>query len=316
MRGALDWLDELEPTPGARPRGGRARRRGPGRRAGSGRPLPTLRPRDRDGAGRRCDPRPADDPGAARDRAGRGRPADAVRGARAGLADASTVTGATPARIAACFARARSAGDAHGSPIEAAAAALGLAGRVARGDPADRSSPPGGRSLGPGRIEPWDYWHAVGAAARRLDRLVPVDRPARPQPALPGGARRGPGRARHHVRRPAAPGTAADPGGVHDRDGRMGDWPAGWRTLDAATAVGLRDVRRKAASATSLELLHESGHALHYAAVRARPAFLDWTAGDTGVPRGHGRRRRLGRGRARPGSATGSATRRRRARPS
>ena len=35
----------------------------------------------------------------------------------------------------------------------------------------------GWRSIvGPDRLEPWDYWHAVGAAARTLDALVPADR--------------------------------------------------------------------------------------------------------------------------------------------
>jgi oligoendopeptidase F len=34
------------------------------------------------------------------------------------------------------------------------------------------------------------------------------------------------------------------------------------------------------------ELLHESGHALHNAAVRTRPAFLDWTLADTGFLEG------------------------------
>ena len=35
-----------------------------------------------------------------------------------------------------------------------------------------------------------------------------------------------------------------------------------------------------------LELLHESGHALHIAAIRTRPAFLDWTLEDTAFVEG------------------------------
>jgi oligoendopeptidase F len=30
-----------------------------------------------------------------------------------------------------------------------------------------------------------------------------------------------------------------------------------------------------------VELLHESGHAIHYAAIRTRPAFIEWTEGET-----------------------------------
>ena len=65
--------------------------------------------------------------------------------------------------------------DRDGSPVEAAAAALGLPHGSLEGNlhailAAWRVV------LGPVRLEPWDYWHAVGAASRRLDRLVPVDR--------------------------------------------------------------------------------------------------------------------------------------------
>ena len=35
-----------------------------------------------------------------------------------------------------------------------------------------------------------------------------------------------------------------------------------------------------------LEVLHESGHAIHEVAVRTRPAFLDWTMADTGFVEG------------------------------
>ncbi len=64
--------------------------------------------------------------------------------------------------------------DRHGSPVEAAADAIGLpSGSL---EETLRSILVAWRTvLGPGRLEPWDYWFAVGAAARRLDRLVTQD---------------------------------------------------------------------------------------------------------------------------------------------
>ncbi len=98
--------------------------------------------------------------------------------------------------------------------------------------------------LGPGRIEPWDYRYAVGAASRRLDGLVAADRLL----ALNRDYLRALGAD------PDALGIRYD---VLPRPGRppiplaftmgMGGWAAdqrdATRTLDAPTAMGLRDVR-------------------------------------------------------------------------
>jgi hypothetical protein len=168
---------------------------------------------------------------------------------------------------------------AEGSPVEAAAASLGLPPGAL--EPALRDILAAWRSvLGPVRIEPWDLWHATGAAARRLDRRLPVellpDLNARDLASL--GAD------------PDRLGIAYD---VLPRPGRpaipvaftigMGAWaseqPAGaawtprppWVFATYETG-GLGNL---------LELLHESGHALHFAAVRTRPAFLDWRMEDS-----------------------------------
>ena len=167
----------------------------------------------------------------------------------------------------------------HGSPVEANAVALGM--------------PPGSIEgtlqsilaawravMGPGRVEPWDYRYAVGAAARRLDRSVAADRLL-------------------DLNHRYTASLGADPGRlgiVHDvlpRPGRplipvaftigMGAWAADqpgrgpWTPRPPwvfATYVegGLGNLA---------ELLHESGHAIHMAALRTRPAFLDWATQDT-----------------------------------
>ncbi len=135
------------------------------------------------------------------------------------------------------------------------------------------------RIMGTGAIEPWDYWFTIGAAQRRLDELIPADSlldvTQRYLAAL--GAD------------PEALGIAYD---VRPRPGRpifpfavtvgMGAWardqpddgpwrPRPPRVFATYAAGGLRNLR---------ELLHESGHALQLAAVRTRPAFLDWSVDD------------------------------------
>ena len=262
--------------------------------------------------GRRRDPRPADGPGPPRDRTGRRPRAGRCsrRSRRSG--GSSTATAATRARIGASCARAPSAGRRHGSPIEANAVAARAAAGLARGDAPRRSWPPGGRSLGPGRLEPWDYRYAVGAAARRLDRArrrwTGCSTSTSDYLAALGADPDGLGIRYDVLPRPGRP---LDPGRVHDRDGRLGGRPAGDRAVDAAAAVGLRDVRggrpRQPRSSCSTRAAMPSTSA----AIRTRPAFLDWTDGDTGVPRGHRGRPRLGRRRA--GLAAALAGRGRRA---
>ena len=139
----------------------------------------------------------------------------------------------------------------------------------------------GWRSIvGPDRLEPWDYWHANGAAARTLDALVPADRLL----DLDHGYL-------------AALGADVAALGIHydifPRDGRpmipvafsigMGGWAAD------QPATGPWTPRPPWVFATYAEgglgglaeLLHESGHALHSAAVRTRPAFIEWPDDET-----------------------------------
>ena len=172
----------------------------------------------------------------------------------------------------------------HGSPIETNAASLGMSpGSV---EPTLRAILAAWRTVvEPGLLEPWDYWYAVGAASRRLGGLVHQERLL-------------------DVNRRYLSSLGADPDAlgisydVLPRPGRplipvaftigMGGWAA------EQPASGPWTPRPPWVFATYaegglgnlLELLHESGHALHMAAIRTRPAFLDWTLEDTAFVEG------------------------------
>ena len=166
-----------------------------------------------------------------------------------------------------------------GSPIEANALALGLPRGSIEGTL--RTILGTWRTvLGPGQVEPWDYLYTVGARARRLDRLVPADRLLELD-----------------HRYLAALGADTDRLGivydVRPRPGRplipvaftigMSGWSAD-QPVDGAWTPRPPWVFATYAEGgigNLAELLHESGHAIHMAAIRSRPAFLDWALEDT-----------------------------------
>ena len=124
-------------------------------------------------------------------------------------------------------------------------------------------------------LEPWDFHHFVGAASRRLSPLIPRD-------SLIGLNRR-------FYETLGAP---VDSLGVrYDLDPRPGKYPTSYTTFGARPILkGGRWVRSEPWIFTSyqtggldilFELLHETGHAVHMAAIRARPAFADWPESDT-----------------------------------
>ncbi len=273
MRATLPWADELEPTPGAR-----------------------------QVEGGTTDEEPATARARARLFDRYGRAADAIR-IDAGTVDRPTVL----ARLATEPDRARRRalfeamdpvwrtvdGDGgesspyrrlvrasasrwavHGSPIEANAIALGL--------PAGSLEPmlwrilaAWRRVLGPARVEPWDLRYVAGAAARKLDGLVPSGRLLdlnRAYLASLGADPVASGIRYDVLPRPGRPlipvaftlGMGADDTPAQ----RPGAWTPRPPWVFATYAEG--------GVGNLLELLHESGHAIHMAAIRTRPAYLDF----------------------------------------
>ena len=185
------------------------------------------------------------------------------RAAVGGDGDASpyrTLVGASAAR----WAR-------DGSPIEAAATALGMPPGSLEGTLRDMLAR--WRSLlGAELVDPWDYRYRTGAMERRLAAATPRDRlraindahlaSLGADPAVLG--------IRYDVEpragRPPIPVAFAIAADVARR-ARDGGWRAATPWVFATYAEGgLGNLE---------ELLHESGHALHYAAIRARPAFFE-----------------------------------------
>jgi hypothetical protein len=117
-------------------------------------------------------------------------------------------------------------------------------------------------------VEPWDWYYETGEASRRLSPLLPdvaaLDR----------------------VNRAYFEAIGASPAGLrirYDLAARPGKYPV------AYTTFGGRQPVEPWVFASYLmggfdnlaELLHETGHAIHIAAIETRPAFLDWPDNDT-----------------------------------
>jgi len=124
-------------------------------------------------------------------------------------------------------------------------------------------------------IEPWDYDYLAGHADRVLSPLVA----ARGLTTLNAGYYQ-------------ALGADIDALGVHlDVEPRVGKTPVAFTDfgrrarLENGRWVGgsewiFATYRTSAGLGMLAELLHETGHAVHIAAIRTRPAFLDWPDND------------------------------------
>lgn len=172
----------------------------------------------------------------------------------------------------------------EGSPIERNAAAVGM-------DPATLVASLEAllgawrEVVGPGTVEPWSHRHRTGSLARRLADAVPLDRLQEINDAhlaSLGAAPAGLGIRYDIVPRPGRP-IAPFAFTIADRVPRRladGTWqPTAPWVFATYTTGGLGNLN---------ELLHESGHAIHYAAIRERPAFFEPLVDDGGFVEGIG----------------------------
>lgn len=162
---------------------------------------------------------------------------------------------------------------AEGSPVVAAARSLGLApGDV---EPTLRALLDAWRRATPDTlVEPWEWYHQNAAASRRLSPRVPRQDLERLNESYYAG-------------------VGASPralGITYDLEPRPGKSPVAFtqfggvprQTRDSATGADPHVVAtyRDGGLGNLVELLHESGHAIHIAAINTRPAFADWPDSD------------------------------------
>ena len=223
----------------------------------------------------------------------------------------------TRTRAGPCSRRSRRSGGSSTAMAATAARIGGCSGRAPRAGPSTarrsrRTRSPSG--LPAGSLEGMLHeilasWRSVvGPGADRAVGLLvrgwgrgSTARPARAGRPAAGGQRRLPGlprggsaRPRDLVRHPAAARPSAGPGRVHAGDGRMGGGPAAERSLDAAPAVGLRDLRGREPRQPPRAAPRERPRAAHGRHQDAS-CLSRLSRGERRLSRGHGRRPRLGR---------------------
>ena len=115
-------------------------------------------------------------------------------------------------------------------------------------------------------VEPWDWYYLVGRTSRALSPRIPRERLA----ALNAAVWR-------------ALGADVDALRVHyDLDPRDGKDPVAFTTFGGRAPIEpwVFATYRAGGLDNLNELLHETGHAVHLAAIRTRPAFRDWPDSD------------------------------------
>jgi hypothetical protein len=125
-------------------------------------------------------------------------------------------------------------------------------------------------------IEPWDFYYLTGAADRRLSGRIPtIGDLSRVNQAYYRSLGADPDSLNVHfdleVRQGKYPVAYTDFGARPAWDGHR--WRPGEPWVFTQHAYGGFD--------NLAELLHETGHAIHIAAIRTRPAYLDWPDNDT-----------------------------------
>ncbi len=124
-------------------------------------------------------------------------------------------------------------------------------------------------------IEPWDLAYATSAADRALASRIPLDRLRSISDRFYAALGAGPEALGIHYDLGPRPGKT--PVAFTDFGGRPqlrnGRWTTGEPWVFATYRTG--------GLGNLVELLHETGHAIHIAAIRTRPAFADWPDSDT-----------------------------------
>lgn len=160
-----------------------------------------------------------------------------------------------------------------GSPIGRAASSLGL-------DPAQTEATlvslleAWRRRTPPTPLEPWDWYYEVGTASRRLAPKVPLRELTEINE-------------RYYASFGASPKLYAVRYDLVPREGKTPVAFTQFGGLSRRTANGPTGANpwvfatyREGGLGNLVELLHESGHAIHIAAIETRPAFADWPDSD------------------------------------
>ncbi len=162
-----------------------------------------------------------------------------------------------------------------GSPIEAKGPAFGLKSREL--DQWLVTALEQWRSLTPDTLlEPWDWYYLMGEASRRLS------------PRIPGLADL------RRVNQDYYRQLGADPGRLkvrYDLEARPGKYPVAYTDFGSHVRWAGRELLPaepwvftsylSGGFDNLAELLHETGHAIHIAAIHTRPAYDDWPDNDT-----------------------------------
>ena len=160
-----------------------------------------------------------------------------------------------------------------GSPVDAAARSLGL-------DPASVDSTlvrmlrAWRDRIPPARLEPWDWYYANGAAGRALSArltLAALSEVNERYFAAMGASPRSLG-----IRYDLAPRVGKTPVAFT----QFGGLPRRGRNGPSGAAPQVVATYREGSFGNLVELLHETGHAIHIAAINTRPAFADWPDSD------------------------------------
>ena len=124
-------------------------------------------------------------------------------------------------------------------------------------------------------LEPWDFYYANGAVERRLNGRIPLERLRAINDTF--YHRLGADPARLAIHYDLEPRVGKDPVAFTDFGARQrfvnGRWLPGEPWVFTSYPVGGYN--------NLAELLHETGHGIHIAAIRTRPALNDWPESDT-----------------------------------